>query len=98
MNLALKGQRGPPPCPVAIMARKNKCLGPACAWHVPDTETGCIVLEDHIQIVKMIGILTLIKDCLNEIDSKMNAALKETGTLIKTETVVGGDENCPKER
>lgn len=92
MNLALKGYRGPPPCPIAVMARKTKCLGPGCGWHVPDTETGCLVLETHIQTTKIVGILTLIQNCLAEIDGKMNTALKETGSLIITERVEGGDK------
>lgn len=92
MNLALKGHIGPLPCPIAAMARKNKCLGPGCGWNVPGTSTGCLVLETHIQTAKMVEILTLIKDSLTEIDDKMNAAITEAGTLIITKKLEGGDK------
>ena len=69
-------------CPVAALAGKTQCLGKICAWHLPETKTGCLVLEINN---RTIGLGSDLKDIGNMVD----AAKKKVELILDNQTKGG---------
>ncbi|MFA5378343.1 MAG: hypothetical protein WC455_21495 [Dehalococcoidia bacterium] len=41
------------PCPIAALAKKDKCLGSDCGWHLPDSEQPCLIWVQTDAILKL---------------------------------------------
>jgi hypothetical protein len=71
------------PCPIAALARKSRCLGSVCAWHLPKTQTGCLIMEQNIEFMKIVA-------CLAEM-SKVNVSMEKTLKQIVDELKQRGE-------
>lgn len=55
------------PCPIAALAKKDKCLGRDCGWYLPDSELPCIIAAQTSAIV---GLTDLVETLVAAIDKR----------------------------
>jgi hypothetical protein len=53
-------------CPIAAMFQMTGCLGAACAWHLPNSKTGCKVTEIQQGIADIDAVRKLIEKTIQE--------------------------------
>jgi hypothetical protein len=62
-------------CPIAKLAGKKNCWGPACGWHTPGTKTGCLILETGQLTVNTTKVLVEIKTNLDALRADIHEQL-----------------------
>jgi hypothetical protein len=65
------------PCPIAALARKSSCLGSVCAWHLPKTQTGCLIMEQNITFMKIVGLLGEMSDVYVSMEGTLKQIVDE---------------------
>ncbi len=69
-------------CPIATLAGKSQCLGPACGWHTPGTNTGCMIIETSQLALNAAERLIEIQQNLND----LQGAIHEQLCILKKST------------
>lgn len=82
-------------CPIAALAGKSQCLGPACGWHTPGTNTGCMILETSQLALNMAEMLIEIQQNLNDLQGairdQLNILEKSTEQMNASKEITPDD-------
>ena len=78
------------PCPIAALARKTHCLGSVCAWHLANTSTGCLIMEQNIAFVKIVGCLAEMSNVCASIEKTLKQIVDELKQRGEVEQNVNG--------
>jgi hypothetical protein len=77
------------PCPIAALAKKDKCLGRDCGWFLPESEQPCIIWVQTDSILK----LTELVETLTAAIDKREKTLDAVDEALKKLRLIPEEEN-----